>query len=155
MGSLPSFFSPFLGEWSPGMKLDSSAFVADPELLKALESLTEPFVCSEDHVLFAQGEPSTGLYILHSGTGLLTMTSATGEPIFHAPLSPGMLLGLPGAIGNQPYSLTAIVFQGAKVSYIPREDFSQLMLREPSLSLHVLRVLAAEVRTARSALSQA
>jgi len=105
--------------------------------------------------LFAQGEPSTGLYILHSGTGLLTMTTATGEPIFHAPLSPGMLLGLPGAIGNQPYSLTAIVFQGAKVSYIPREDFSQLMLREPSLSLHVLRVLAAEVRTARSALSQA
>ncbi|HTB97252.1 MAG TPA: Crp/Fnr family transcriptional regulator [Terracidiphilus sp.] len=137
------------------MKLDSSAFVADQELLTALQKLTTPFVCSEDHVLFAQGEPSTGLYILHSGTGLLTMTSNDGEPIFHTPLSPGMLLGLPGAIGNQPYSLNAIVFQGAEVSYVSREDFAQLMLREPALSLHVLRVLAAEVRTARSALSQA
>lgn len=137
------------------MNLDPSAFVADPELLSALEQHSVFIPCPADRVLFSQGEPSTGLYILLAGTGRLIMTTALGEPIVNTSVAAGTLLGLPGVIGNQPYSLTACVAKGADVRYISREDFSQLMLCEPSLSLAVLRVLAAEVRTARVALSQA
>lgn len=136
------------------MKLDPSAFMADPELLSVLEQNSVLIPCPEDRVLFSQGEPSTGLYILHAGSGRLIMTTALGDPIVDTPVSAGTLLGLPGVIGNQPYSLTARVDRGADVRYISRDDFAQLMLREPTLSLQVLRVLAAEVRTARAALTQ-
>ena len=136
------------------MKLDPSAFVADLELLSALEQQSVLIPCPEDRVLFSQGDPSTGLYILHAGSGRLIMTTALDEPIVDIEVSAGTLLGLPGVIGNQPYSLTARADRGADVRYISREKFSDLMLREPSLSLQVLRVLAAEVRTARVALSQ-
>lgn len=135
------------------MILDSSAFVADPELLVALERLSTPVACTSDRLLFSQGDPATGLYVLHSGSGLLTMTSPTGESVISTHVGPGALLGLPGVLGNQPYSLTGVVYEGAEVSYVSREDFAQLMMREPNLSLHVLRVLAAEVRTARVAIS--
>jgi hypothetical protein len=37
------------------------------------------------------------------------------------------------------------------VSFVPREDFSNLMLTEPGLAVLILKVLAAEVRTARIA----
>jgi len=135
------------------MNLDPSAFVADPELLAALEQLSASVACPTDRLLFSQGDPATGLYVLHSGKGQLTMTSASGDTLICTPVGPGTLMGLPGVLGNQPYSLTGIAFSGAGVSYISREDFAQLMMRDPSLSLCVLRILAAEVRTARVAIS--
>lgn len=135
------------------MKLDSSAFVADPELLAALEQHSTTVVCTEDRVLFLQGESPAGLYILRSGTATLSMNSVTGEPLVHAVVSKDALLGLPGVIGNQPYTLTGKAAKGAELGYVTIEDFSKLMLENPGLSLQVLRVLAAEVRTARSAIT--
>ena len=135
------------------MNLDSSAFIADQELLDALERRATPIVCADDGVLFKQGEEPTGLYILRSGNATLSMQSPTGEILVHVAVSQGALLGLPGVIGNQAYTLTANVAKGAELSYISREDFSQLMLSDPSLSIKVLRILAAEVRSARGAIS--
>jgi CRP-like cAMP-binding protein len=63
------------------------------------------------------------------------------------------LLGLPGLIGDEPYTLTAIARDGARLSYVPRDEFNSLMQSNPHLSLKILEVLAAEVRSARRALS--
>lgn len=134
------------------MKLDSAAFVADPELLAALEQRSTTVVCTEDRILFLQGESPDGLYILRSGSASLSMTSITGGPLVETVVSTGALLGLPGVIGNQPYTLTGKALKGAELGFVHREDFSKLMLENPSLSLKVLQVLAAEVRTARSAI---
>lgn len=135
------------------MKLDPATFVADPELLQALEERSTRVVCTADRVLFQQGDQPTGLYVLRSGSATLTMTSHNGEAILRVAVPPGALLGLPGFIGNQPYSLTAEAQKGSEVGFINREDFSQMMLTHPTLSLKVLAILAAEVRAARSALS--
>lgn len=135
------------------MKLDSTAFVADNELIQALGARSTPLLCDQDRVLFTQGEPPAGLYILRAGGARLSMRSPTGDQIMCIPVCAGSLLGLPAVIGNQPYSLTAKAFKGAEVSFVPREEFALLMLNEPSLSLSVLRVLAAEVRTARFAIT--
>jgi CRP-like cAMP-binding protein len=135
------------------LKLDPSAFVADSELLDALETRSTPIVCDEDRILFNQGDLPSGLYILRAGSATLSMTSQSGETIISFPISAGALLGLPGFIGNQPYSLTVTASKGAELGLVTREDFSELMLSNPALSLKVLGVLAAEVRTARHALS--
>jgi CRP-like cAMP-binding protein len=67
---------------------------------------------------------------------------------------PGSLLGLPALVGNQPYTLTAIVLRCSVVGYVSRRDFEATVRAEPSLSLNVCQVLAAEVRSARQALSR-
>ncbi len=136
------------------MNLDSSAFIADRELIEALEKRAATVACEEDRILFRQGELPAGLFMLRAGRATLSMSSPTGEVVMCVPVSPGSVLGLPGLIGNQPYTLTAKAFKGAELNFVTREDFSQMMLTEPSLSLRVLRVLAAEVRTARHALSE-
>ncbi len=135
------------------MKLDPSAFVADPELILALEKRSTVISCVDDRVLFAQGDTPQGLYILHQGETTLTMTSPTGEQLMSVQATAGSLLGLPGLIGNEPYSLTAIARNGARVSFIPREEVTSLMRLVPSLALKMLQVLAAEVRSARGALA--
>ena len=135
------------------MKLDPSAFVADKELLEALEARSTLIACDTDRILFHQGEMPNGLYILRSGLATLSMTSLTGEQIISTPAPPGALLGLPGFISDQPYSLTAKASKGAELGFVSRETFSDLMLSNPALSLKVLSVLAAEVRAARSAIA--
>lgn len=134
------------------MQLDASAFLADPELVTALAERSTPIPCDTDRVLFLQGDQATGVFVVHKGAATLTMSTITDEPVvvFHA--SEGSLLGLPGIIGNQPYSLTARAHGGSHVLFISKEDFTSLMQVNPQLSLKVLQVLAAEVRTARRAL---
>ena len=136
------------------MQLDPSAFLADPELLQELEKHAIPIACDADRVLFNQGDPSVGLYILHKGVVALSMFAEDGAPLMYIQASAGSLLGLPGLIGNQPYSLTAIARSGAQVGFIAREDFNALMQSQLPLLVKVLQVLAAEVRSARLAITQ-
>jgi hypothetical protein len=50
--------------------------------------------------------------------------------------------------------MTAVAKVGAKVSFVTRDEFSHLMLSEPHFALMIVRILAAEVRTARVAISE-
>ncbi len=135
------------------MQLDPSAFVADPDLFHALEDRATPIVCDTERVLFHQGDVPAGLYILHSGGATLEMTSDSGKTVVSFETTPGALLGLPGLVGNQPYSLTAVAHGGSRLGFISRDVFTSLMSTEPMVALRILRVLAAEVRTAREALT--
>lgn len=133
------------------MQFDPAAFVADPELLKELEERSSAILCDTDRLLFEQGEAAVGLYILHNGRATLSMNAA-GHTVLSVETGPGALLGLPGLIGNHPYSMTGIAHAGAEVRFLGREEFATLMNSNPKLSIKILQVLAAEVRTARSAL---
>jgi len=135
------------------MKLDPSAFVAVPELIQALDRYSSAIMCGEDRVLFHQGDAPDGLYILNAGDATLSMTSLSGGSVISIQAAAGSLLGLPSLIGNQPYTLTAVAHNGARLSYVTRDDFTMLMQAEPFLSLKILQVLAAEVRSARQALA--
>ena len=132
--------------------LDPSAFLADPELIRALAACATPVPCDADTLLFKQDEPPVGVYILHQGQISLSMKSPEGRSIISVQALPGSLIGLPGVIGNQPYTLTAAARSGAQVSFVSSADFFALMQSNPQLSLKMLQVLAAEVRTARRAL---
>ena len=136
------------------MDMDASAFVADPGVIEALSRHLSPFPCDEDRVLFNQGDMPIGLYVVHGGEVLLSMKSLLGEVIMRMRALPGSLLGLPGLIGNTTYSLSALARSGAEVSFIGRELFEQVMMADPTVAVGVLRVLAAEVRSARSALGE-
>jgi len=136
------------------MHLDPSAFIADPILIQGLQPQATPITCSEDTVLFRQGDAPMGIYILESGEVTLTMSSPSGKEIISTPASPGSLLGLPGLIGNEPYTLTATARAGSKLGFVARDSFTGLMRTDPFLSLKVLQVLAAEVRSARTAILQ-
>jgi CRP-like cAMP-binding protein len=136
------------------VQLDPSAFLADSELIKALERRATPVPCEQDRVLFRKGDPSIGIYILSRGTATISMESGQDETDFSCNANDGSLLGLPGLIANQPYSLTAVALKGAEVKYVSREEFNALMQTEPALMVKVLQVLAAEVRSARLAIIQ-
>jgi CRP-like cAMP-binding protein len=136
------------------VQLDPSAFLADSDLIQALEKRATPFLCNEDRVLFHQGDPPVGLYILSKGEAVVSLDAGVDAVAFSCMATAGSLLGLPGLIANQPYSLTAIARKGAKVGFINKDDFKTLVQCEQPLMAKVLQVLAAEVRSARLAITQ-
>lgn len=131
-----------------------SPFVANRELIQALEERSQPISCVEDCVLFRQGENAMGLFILRSGEASLVLRTESNEVAMCLVVGAGSLLGLPAIIGNEPYSLTATARTGSDVSFVTREDFRDLIRAKPSLSLLLVQVLAGEVRSARQALSE-
>jgi len=135
------------------MQLDPSAFVADPELVKALQRRAVSIDCAADRVLFRQGDSADGLFILEIGQATLTMDSLAGQSILSIETNAGSLLGLPALVGSQPYSLTAVARAGARVSFIARDKFTAFMQSHPMLAFKILQVLAAEVSAARRAIA--
>jgi len=142
-------FSP-LGRLS--VQLDPAAFVADPQLIRALDASSTPVPCVSERPLFRQGEPAVGVFILHQGMITLSMMSRDGHSLLAAQAKPGSILGLPGTITNQPYTMSATAAAGALVSFVGRDDLTALMHADPAMSIKMLQVLAAEVRSARKAL---
>ncbi len=134
------------------MQLDPSAFLADPELISVLSEHATPIICDTDRLLFQQEDPAVGLYILHEGEVTISMTAHDGKTILSVKVGEGSLLGLPGLISNQPYSLTAVAHAGARISFLDRSAFAGLMQSDPTLAFKIVQVLAAEVRSARLAL---
>jgi CRP-like cAMP-binding protein len=133
------------------VNFDASAFVGDEQLIQALKERSRPVDCSEDRVLFCQGDEPVGIYITHSGVVSLFMRSLDGAAVLEMAAEPNSLLGLPAVVSNSSYSLSATAKAGAEVSFVPRDQFSQMMMTEPGLAVLILKVLAAEVRTARIA----
>jgi CRP-like cAMP-binding protein len=131
----------------------STTFVADQELIGELAKISRPATMGPDRVLFRQGAPAHGLFIIKSGSAKLTLKSGR-KIILQILVSADSLLGVPAVVGSHPYSLTAAALRGAEVAYIPREDFSRLIAAAPHLMLKVVALLAGEVRSARQRISQ-
>jgi CRP-like cAMP-binding protein len=104
------------------LQLDPSAFIADQELIQALQTYAMKVSCGGDCILFRQGDAPAGLYIINKGEVILTMSSLAGESVLSIQVPPGSVLGLPGLIGNEPYTMTAIANCGAEISFVPRND---------------------------------
>jgi CRP-like cAMP-binding protein len=136
------------------MNFDSSAFVSEPTLLQKLLEHALPLDCSKGRALFRQGENPYGLFILRRGKATMTLESERGAVLIRTQLAPGSILGLPALMSDKPYTMSAVAKRSAVVSYVTRKDFSALMLAEPKLAFEVLRVLAAEVHTTRTAIAQ-
>lgn len=135
------------------MTFEPSAFVADPDLFEALAQRATSVACSQRQTLFSQGDLPEGIFLITQGQVTLTMCSDTGETVFSVKAPTGSLLGLPGLIGNQPYSLSAVAEEDTVCAFVSRDAFTALMQSDPMLSLKILQVLAAEVRSARRAIA--
>jgi CRP-like cAMP-binding protein len=134
------------------MRLNSYDFLADHELIEALGPGSKPLDCHEDCILFMQGEEPAGVYVVQSGEAALVMRSDSGGVVMCVEAGPGSILGLPGAIANQPYSMTALARSGSRTKFTTSNELRELLAANPALYPPILKLLAAEVRGARQAI---
>ncbi|MCH4563556.1 helix-turn-helix domain-containing protein [Halomonas sp. EGI 63088] len=102
----------------------------------------------KDEVLFEQGTPFAGLFLVRSGSLKQVSTIHGGDPLVMAYAMPGDLVGL-DAIGQNVYPGTALALETLTVSVLSQERVSELGAQVPELRQQLCRNLSQEVHDER------
>jgi CRP/FNR family transcriptional regulator len=97
-------------------------------------------------MVFAEGEPCTGLYVVQSGHIRIFKSGASGrEQVLNIDGPGSSVAELPVFDGgNYPASVTAV--DDVTLLFVSKQDFQALCLTHPQVALKVLRVVGARLR---------
>jgi CRP-like cAMP-binding protein len=98
-------------------------------------------------VIFREGEPSDGLYLITAGAARVTVTGDSGET-FLATVRANEVLGEMGVLDGEPRSGTATALTLCAAYYLPAESF----LESPLASMRLLALLCQRLRRANGRL---
>lgn len=101
---------------------------------------------SAGEIVFSEGEPCSGMYVVESGHIRIFKSSAGGrEQVLSIDGPGGSVAELPVFDGGSyPASVSAI--DDATLLFISKQDFQALVLAHPQVALKVLRVVGARLR---------
>ena len=101
---------------------------------------------SGGEIVFSEGDPCAGMYVVESGHVRIFKTSAGGrEQVLSIDGPGGSVAELPVFDGgNYPASVSAI--EDSTLLFISRQDFHALCMTHPQVALKVLRVVGARLR---------
>lgn len=97
-------------------------------------------------MIFSEGDPCEGLYVVQTGSVKIFNTSASGrEQVLHIEKAGHTLAELPVFDGgNYPASTAAV--DPCTLLFISKKDFRALCLERPEMSLKVLKVVSLRLR---------
>jgi len=105
-----------------------------------------PSQFAQGEVIFAEGDPCQGLYVIQSGEVRIFKTSAGGrEQVLTVEGPGGSIAELPVFDGGA-YPASAVAASQAALLFISKKDFQDLCLQHPDVALKVLRVVGARLR---------
>jgi CRP-like cAMP-binding protein len=107
------------------------------EVVGRLAEFVIPFYHPKGATLFAEGQPSRGVFILHSGRIKLFTHSANGRTLILRFADPGEMLGLAGAMSGQPYETWAEAIEPTRTNFVDRRHLTQLMQNRCALAVQV------------------
>jgi len=131
-------------------EMRSKSFFCDlaPAALKAFEAIKYTTAYPEGAVLFVEGQPPRGVFMLCRGRVKISITSSEGKTIILRIAQPGEVLGLNAAVSGTPYQATAEMLEPCQVNYIRREDLLRYLREHGEASIHAAQQLSASYHTA-------
>lgn len=123
----------------------AEAFVAQTELIAALQQRGSVSTHTKGTVLFRQGEPSRGVYLLLEGAARLSLQGDDNRSSTVRTVGRGYLLGLPGTILNSSYLFTAKLVQDSRVAFVPSGVLVEFLRTRSDLCFDVVELLGGEL----------
>lgn len=121
------------------------AALDDPEItVFAKRAVVRRFSAGE--LLFAEGEPCAGLYVIAAGRIRIFKTSASGREQVLTIEGPGSSIAELPVFDGGPYPASASAADDAQMLFLSRSDFRTCCLEHPEVSLKVLQVVGARLR---------
>lgn len=117
-----------------------------PNILTAIRARVITRHYKKGALIYFEGEPSQGLYLVESGTVRIFKSSADGreQDLHHIPA--GRSFGDAPALDGAPTIANADAMEPAVVHLLPRDALRGLMMRYPEIGLSISHVLAERVR---------
>ena len=128
--------------------LQKAAIFADlsEKELSFLAERSVPNDLTAGQVVFSEGEPCEGLYVVESGAVKIFKTSASGREQVLAVEGPGGSVAELPVFDGGAYPASAIALNEARLLFVSKRDFQALCVEHPAVALKVLKVLGARLR---------
>ena len=96
--------------------------------------------------IFWEGDPSAGLYWLHTGALKAVKASPAGrEQILHL-ITPGQTFNEVGAFATLPNPVSVVALEDARVWHIPGDAIRQLIRQDPAFAQLIIDMLSSRLR---------
>jgi CRP/FNR family transcriptional regulator len=99
-------------------------------------------------MLFVEGQPSNGVFMLCQGKVKLSTCSAEGKIVIVGIAEPGEILGLSAAINGLEYETTAETLELCQVNCVPTSEFLHFLRTDPDACLSAARQLSRNYHSA-------
>jgi CRP/FNR family transcriptional regulator, cyclic AMP receptor protein len=105
-----------------------------------------PRQCAPGELIFAEGDPCAGLYVVERGHIRIFKSSSGGREQVLSIDGPGSSVAELPVFDGGPYPASASAVDDVTVLLVRRQDFHALCLAHPQVALKVLRVVGARLR---------
>ncbi len=116
--------------------------------MQHFESIKITKAYSKGTMLFVQGQPSDGVYMLCQGKVKLSTCSTEGKIIILEIAEAGDVLGLSAAFNGVDYETTAEVLELCQVNYVRTAELIRFLKSNPEGCLNAARQLSRNYQTA-------
>ena len=137
--------------------LDTTELFANlpTDVIDRLSARTETRTLERGDLLFAQGDPSTELFVVVEGNIAIATKSSDGRESLVAVMEAGGLFGELGLFDDGPRSADARALTPASVVALGFEHVREVLREQPDLLWIVVRLLALRLRATDEALADA
>ena len=97
-------------------------------------------------VIFHEGDPGDGVYVIKSGAVQISTRVGDGEEMVFARFGEGDFFGEMAIVENAPRSATAKAIEDSILYFIPRGTIFDLLAKSPRFALTLVRVISNRLR---------
>lgn len=96
-------------------------------------------------VLFAEGEPARGVFILRAGSATVSISSSEGRVVILQLVHAGDVLGLNAVLRNSTYEATVKMLEPSRVNFVSRAELMELMEKSDACAAALITSLSQEL----------
>jgi signal transduction histidine kinase len=101
---------------------------------------------ADAQLIFKEGDPGDGLYMVKSGTVEISAEVSNGHRQVLSALPPGEIFGEMAVLDEQPRSACASARGDTSVYFVPREPFHDVIRRFPEAAILMMREISGRLR---------
>ena len=125
------------------------------ETLETIRQMSRSLQYPKGEVIFQEGEPAFGLYIICKGKVKLAKHSLRGKKQILKLLGPGEVLGEKTLFDREVYTAYAETLEETTLHFIEREPFIAFLRGHPEVALKFIEKLARELKAFQDKLMEA
>lgn len=127
----------------------------DAQTLEKIRKMSRSLQYPKGEVIFQEGEPAFGLYIICKGKVKLAKHSLRGKKQILKLLGPGEVLGEKTLFDREVYTAYAETLEETTLHFIEREPFMAFLREHPEVTLRFVEKLARELKAFQDKLMEA
>lgn len=117
--------------------------------IESISGIVSERTYPKDSIIFFEGEPGLGLFFLKSGRVKVSKMNLDGGEQILKIIEPGSVFAEVILFSDMDYPATARVMETAKIGMIKKQDFEDLIRKQPELAIRLLKLTNIRLREAQ------